>query len=71
MVFALGEGGGKWGDWWGRAVEGYNTSLGDFFSAQKQFVSLKEAPKLTLGSLPASDMISTCQRSAVPSKLPH
>ena len=32
-------------------------SLGDFFAAQKTFVSLKKAPKQTFCSLPTSDML--------------
>ena len=32
-------------------------SLGDFFAAQKTFVSLKKAPKQTLCSLLTSDML--------------
>ena len=32
-------------------------SLGNFFAAQKTFVSLKKAPKQTLCSLPTSDLL--------------
>ena len=48
---------------------GRHTSLDIFLTAQKLFVILTEAPKLTLCSLPTSDqlytLIDTCQRSAI------
>ena len=44
-IFRTGGGGGQ-----------RSHSLGDFFAAQKTFVSLKKAPK-TLCSLPTSDML--------------
>ena len=48
---ALGEEG------WGAAGGGGHTSIGDFVTTQNHFVSLMEAPKLTLCSLPTSDML--------------
>ena len=38
-------------------------SLGDFFAAQKTFLSLKKAPKLTLCSLLTSDMLDIASSS--------
>ena len=38
-------------------------SLGDFFAAQKTFVSLKKAPKQTLCSLLTSDMLDIASNS--------
>ena len=38
-------------------------SLGDFFAAQKTFVSLKKAPKQTLCSVPTSDMLDIASNS--------
>ena len=48
----VGEGGGR-----------RSHSLGDFFAAQKTFVSLKNAPKQTLCSLPISHMLDIASNS--------
>ena len=42
-------------------------SLGDFFAAQKTFVSLKKAPKQTLCSLPTSHMLDIASNSMLKS----
>ena len=46
-------------------------SLGDFFAAQKTFVSLKKAPKQTLCSLPTSDMLDITSNTPFKDQLYH
>ena len=43
--------------------------LGDFFAAQKTFVSLKKAPKQTLCSLPTSDMLDITSNTHIKDQL--
>ena len=54
---ALGGGGGQ-----------RSHSFGDFFAAQKTFVSLKKAPKQTLCSLPTSHMLDIASNSMLKSR---
>ena len=46
-----------------------HTSSGDFFTAKKYFVSLKEAPKQNLCSLLTSDMLDIASNSMLNTKL--
>ena len=52
--------GGRWG---GGGGGRRSHSLGDFFAAQKTFVSLNKAPKQTLCSLPVSHKLDIASNS--------